>query len=349
MRNTSRQNFTHQYFKTWATPLVFLGFALLLTGCGSSEASTTPEEIAAMQQLADREADLVERERAAAQREAAITEHALEITERLESLEQRQQELEGLNSDLTSRSSGLSQREAEVARHEASLNDHRSRLAAEQQALAEARTAAAKQAEEHEAARRAEAARRDPPPVYTEVSLAADTLLDIEFLTTVSSASNRVGDTFRTRLTNDLIGEGGRMVVPAGTELVGQVTQAVPLKRVGGQAELGLQFGELQLPWGRTVEVNASFHDAGRNQSRRSKKVIGGAAAGGAILGRILDDDDRGRGTVLGAILGAAIGTAAASNRPGDEIEIPGGTIVTLELDEPVTVTVPWKSKFSAP
>lgn len=343
------QAINRQHIKTWATPLAVLGITLALTGCGSTDASTSPQEFAAMQQLAEREAELAERERAAAQREAAITEHALEITERLESLEQRQQELEQLNGNLTSQSSSLARREAELARHEASVSESRSQLAADRQALAATRAAELKQAEERESARLAEAARRNPPPVYTEVSLAADTLLDVEFLTTVSSVSSRIGDTFRTRLTKDLIADDGRLIVPAGTELVGQVTQAVPLKRVGGQAELGLQFGELQLPWGRTVELNASFFDAGRNESLRSKKVIGGAAAGGAILGRILDDDDRGRGTVLGAILGAAIGTAAASNRPGDEVEIPGGTVVTLELDEPVTVAVPWKSQFNAP
>ncbi|MEM7582674.1 MAG: hypothetical protein AAF560_04790 [Acidobacteriota bacterium] len=336
-------------WKSLATLLAVLALFVLSTGCGSSEAQANPEDIAAMQRLADREAEIAERERAAAQREAAITEHALEITERLERLEQRQAELEQLNADLASRSAGLTRRESDVARREAELGTSTAQLTQDREALAESRATAERQAEEREAARRAEAARRNPPAVYTEVSLQADTLLDVELLTTVSSASSHVGDTFRTRLIEDLVADGGRLVVPAGTELVGQVTQAVPLKRVGGQAQLGLQFGELMLPWGRTVEINASFFDAGRNQSRRSKKVIGGAAAGGAVLGRILDDDDRGRGTVLGAILGAAIGTAAAANRPGDEIEIPGGTVVTLRLDEPVTVAVPWKSRFSAP
>ncbi len=162
----------------------------------------------------------------------------------------------------------------------------------------------------------------------------------------MSSASSRAGDTFLPRVTHDVHAAGGRLVVPAGTELEGVVTEAVPLKRVGGQARLGLAFGELHLPWGKSSQIQASLYDAGRNESRRDKKIIGGAAAAGAILGAIIDDGDA-EGTILGAILGAGAGTAAAANKRRDEVEIPGGTVVTLRLDEPARVMVPWKSRFS--
>ncbi|MEM7350770.1 MAG: hypothetical protein AAF657_08190 [Acidobacteriota bacterium] len=334
----------------WTLALALLMAGLGLSACGSTEASQADGEIAA--QLANREAAVAEREATVALRETALNDHDTEIESRLQALEAREQELAQREAALASRQGELATRQAELASRQAALAKSRSDLDRQRSALAdsETRLAADRAAVDLEAERQAEVKRRQPPPeVYAEIDLEASTLIDVEFLTTVSSATSRPGDSFRTRLTADLHAGDGRLVVPAGTELTGIVTEAVPLKRVGGQAELGLRFGELQLPWGRPVEINASFYDAGRNESRRDKKVIGRAAAGGAILGAIIDDDDRGRGTVLGAILGAAAGTAASANRPKDEVEIPGGTVVTLELDEPVSVQVPWKSRYAAP
>ncbi len=334
-----------QQLRRRAVPFALLLAALAMNGCTGpdTEAATATSEI--LEQVATREARVAEREQEIAGRETALAEQGLELAARLESLTEREEDLESRAATLEDRAAGLDRRAAEANQQAAALGEIESRLAADQKRVAETRAAA-----ERETERQRQAARRDPPAVFTEIELTAETRLEVEFLTSVSSASNRVGDTFRTRLTNDLYAGDGRLVVPAGTELQGVVTEAVPLaKRVGGQAALGLRFGELQLPWGRSVEVNASFYDSGRDQTRRGKKVIGGAAAGGAVLGAILDDDDRGRGTLIGAILGAAAGTAAAANRPRDEVEIPGGTVVSLELDEPAMVMVPWKSSHAAP
>ena len=46
---------------------------------------------------------------------------------------------------------------------------------------------------------------------------------------------------------------------------------------------------------------------------------------------------DRGRGTVIGAIIGAAAGAVLAS-RNGEEVVIPEGTRIDLELDGEVEV-----------
>ncbi len=332
-------NTTLKKIQRVAAPLA-LAAGLFLNGCGGPEVEAT--QAAAAEQLAAREAALAERERAFAERQAALAEQGREISGHLEALAEREQELDRRLAELGARSDTLATRQAALARREAAFEESQTKLAAERQALAESRTAV-----EREAARQAEAAQRQPPPeVYTEVALAPRTVFEVEFLSTVSSASSRVGDTFTTRLTRDVVASDGRLAVPAGTVLTGVVTEAVPVKRVGGQALLGLEFGQLHLPWGRTVELDASFYDAGRNEGRRDKKIIGGGAAAGAVLGAIIDSKE-GRGALLGAILGAAAGTAAAANRPGDQVEIPGGTVLTLALDAPVTVAIPWKSRYS--
>lgn len=132
----------------------------------------------------------------------------------------------------------------------------------------------------------------------------------------------------------------GIAVIPAGSVVVGSVTEAVPLKKIGGQAKLALEFNKLELTSGRSAPIDASFAEQGKSETGKDAATIGGAAAGGALLGRILSKNDKTKGTVLGAIVGAAAGTAVASKTKGQEVEIPAGTVITLKLDQAAQITV---------
>ncbi len=178
---------------------------------------------------------------------------------------------------------------------------------------------------------------REELPRTTAVTVPAGTHLDVEFTRTLASNTSSPGDSFRVRVNDDVI-EDGVVAIPRGSEILGEVTDAVPLKRVGGQARLALKFTDLVLPSGKTVPIDASFIQEGRNETHRDAATIGGATAGGAILGRILSKGSRSRGSVLGAIIGAAAGTAIASKTPGEEVIIPEGSVVSLRLDDAVRV-----------
>ena len=176
-------------------------------------------------------------------------------------------------------------------------------------------------------------------PRTAAVTVPAGTQIDVEFTRRLASNTSSPGDSFRARVNQDLI-QDGVVAIPAGSEILGEVTDAVPLKRVGGQARLALKFTDLVLPSGKTVPIDASFVQEGRNETRRDAATIGGVAAGGAVLGRILSKGNRSRGSVLGAIIGAAAGTAIASKTPGEEVIIPEGSVVSLRLDDSVRVRV---------
>ncbi|MFL6293653.1 MAG: hypothetical protein ACJ759_22395 [Thermoanaerobaculia bacterium] len=176
---------------------------------------------------------------------------------------------------------------------------------------------------------------RRPAPLV--VNVPAGTVLEVEFLESVSSQTAEPGDIFRVRVASDVSSDGA-VGIPAGSEIVGVVTEAVPLRKVGGQAKLGLKFTDLVLPSGKTVPIQASFASQGRSETRKDAATIGGAAAGGAILGRVLSRKDRSRGAVIGAIIGAAAGAAIASKTPGEEVTIERGTKVDLKLDDEVEV-----------
>lgn len=177
------------------------------------------------------------------------------------------------------------------------------------------------------------------PPRMTTVTVPAGTVLDVEFTQTVASNTSAAGDSFRARVAQDVTEDGG-VVIPAGSEILGQVTEAVPTRKVGGQAKLALRFTDLVLPSGATVPIDASFVQQGRSETGRDAARIGGGAAAGAILGRVLGKGNRSKGAVIGAIIGAAAGTAIASKTPGEEVVIPAGTAVSLKLDNSVEVRV---------
>ncbi len=175
-----------------------------------------------------------------------------------------------------------------------------------------------------------------PGRTYT---LPAGTRFDAELLAGLSSATSVAGDPVRARLRQPLVVDGTE-VVPAGSEVVGEVTEAVPLARVGGQARLVLDFRRLEPRGSAPVAIDAELATKGENETARDAATIGGAAVGGAVLGRVLNRDHKGKGTLIGAIVGAAAGTVIASKSAGQEVVLPQGARLQLVLDQPVEVEV---------
>jgi type IV secretory pathway VirB10-like protein len=176
-------------------------------------------------------------------------------------------------------------------------------------------------------------------PLVTEVTVPAGTRFDVEITSTLASNTTAPGETFRVRVAEDVM-EDGEVAIPAGSEILGEVVEAVSPRRIGGQAKLELRFTDLVLPSGATVPIEASFVQQGRSETGRDAATIGGGAAAGAILGRVLKKGDRSKGSVIGAIIGAAAGAVIASRTPGEEVVIPRGTVMGVRLDDSVRVRV---------
>jgi hypothetical protein len=170
---------------------------------------------------------------------------------------------------------------------------------------------------------------QSPPPTVV-VDLSAGTQLEVELLNNVSSGTSQAGDPVSGRLISAVYADG-KLVAPAGAEVEGVITAAVPLKKFGGQPSVSIMFESLTVDDGSRVPVLASHTAAGKKQAGRDTAKIGGSAAVGAVIGHQVDDDN---GTEIGALLGGAIGTAAAA-KTGKELELPAGTpiIVVLEFD----------------
>lgn len=170
------------------------------------------------------------------------------------------------------------------------------------------------------------------------VTVPASTGIEVEFLTGLSSEQALVGDPVETFVINDLMQEG-RVAIPAGSIVAGQVVEVQPAKKIGGRARLVLDFDTLRLASGDELAIRSSIEYEGKKQAGKDAATIGGSAAGGAILGRVLGGDDKDKGTVLGAVVGAAIGTAVAAKNKTDPVSIEAGQITELLLYEPVALT----------
>jgi hypothetical protein len=173
-----------------------------------------------------------------------------------------------------------------------------------------------------------------PQPVPLTV-LAGETI-DIEFRQTLSSHTSQVGQPFKVRVTRP-VQVGGKVAIPAGASVHGEVIEAEPAKKIGGRARLTLDFKYLTLGSGVTYPLEAVFSQAGKSQTGKDAAIIGGATLGGAVLGKQVGGDT---GTIIGAVAGGIGGAFAAKKTKGKPVEIPAGTVMILELTQPVTIDV---------
>ncbi len=179
----------------------------------------------------------------------------------------------------------------------------------------------------------------EPPveaPRTVEVSVPAGRVLNVQLTRRLASNTSKAGDVFRVRVAHD-VRVDGVVAIPRGSEIVGVVTDAAPLPRIGGQARLTLKLTDLVLPSGTTVPIHASLVQEGPNQTGRDAATIGGGAVGGAILGNIFGKGG-GKASVVGAIMGAIAGAAVASRTGKEEVVIPEGAVLGVKLDDALAV-----------
>ena len=167
----------------------------------------------------------------------------------------------------------------------------------------------------------------------------AGTRVTLELVDGVSSAGNHPGDAVTARVVGDIVLDGAP-VVPAGSTVTGRVTQARGLKKIGGRALLRLEFTAVDTPTG-TAPIQAAWTRLGKSETKKDAAIIGGSAAGGALLGRAIDGNHDAKGTLIGGIVGGAAGTAIAAGTKGQEIVLPSGSQVIVHLQAPTTVKVP--------
>jgi Glycine zipper 2TM domain len=231
--------------------------------------------------------------------------------------------------------SATAAREAELALQRSELKARELELAEREAKLEKDKAAAAKSAARPAPAPAKPAAVAKPAP--KTVTVPGGTELRFALASDVSTKSAKVGDTFRARLTSDVVIDG-HVAVPAGTIVVGQVTNVVSgSDKIGAVPAIGLHFNNLEYSGGRTLPISADFTSTGKSEKGQdTAKIVGGAAAG-AILGH--QTNNKSSGSIIGGLIGAGAGTLAAK-KTGSEVKLPAGTEIAVVLGAPVKVQV---------
>lgn len=153
----------------------------------------------------------------------------------------------------------------------------------------------------------------------------------------------------------------GKVIVPAGSWVSGEVTESKRPGRVKGRAELMVRLNTLILPNAYMVSLVASPGNAGTGGNEttdREGKVTGDTdkgtdvgtiaktTAAGAGIGAIAGQSAKGAG--IGAGVGAAVGLATVLLTRGPEAELPRGTTLDAILDHPVMLDAD-KVQFTNP
>lgn len=183
---------------------------------------------------------------------------------------------------------------------------------------------------------RAAAPAREPEPEFREVTLPSGTTLRLDLKSAVASDTSAVEDSVRAAL-RQAVTVDGQTVLPAGTELVGSVTDAEKSGRVKGRARIAFRFHSLRHE-GERYDINTGTiaREAEATKGEDAKKIAIGAGVGAAV-GALLGGGD---GAAKGAAIGGAGGTGAVLATRGEEVRLGPGADVTTTLTAPLTVRV---------
>ena len=187
---------------------------------------------------------------------------------------------------------------------------------------------------------RAEAVRPDPlPPMRTfeDLVIPAAAVVGLQIQTPVSSERARIEDRVEARVLRDVTVEG-RTAVAAGAKAIGAVTLVDRGGKLKERAQLGVRFHTLVLADGTSLPIQTeTVLREGESPTGESARKIGGAAAGGAILGAILGGK---KGAIVGGATGAAGGTAVVVAGERNPATLPVGAVITVRLSAPLAVEV---------
>ncbi len=175
-------------------------------------------------------------------------------------------------------------------------------------------------------------------PAYRDITVPAGTTLAIDLGTAVASDSSHVEDSVRGTLRRG-IRINGVEAIPAGTTVLGYVTEATRSGRVKGRARIAFRFTQLDLPGaGERVAIRTGTIAREAKATKKDDAVkIGAGAAAGTVIGAIVGGGD---GAAKGAAIGGGAGTGVVLATRGKEVRLVPGTDLSVKLQQPVTVRV---------
>jgi len=168
-------------------------------------------------------------------------------------------------------------------------------------------------------------------------SLTAGTTLTAATNAEIRSNKNKVGDTVTATIANDVKDGSGRVVIPAGSEVVLKVTAIHESENKSDKTgtltvqPTSVMIGGQSYPLAASIEgVTTELQGRATGAGDIAKPAAG--AAVGAVVGRVLGGSSK--GAIIGGVLGGAVGAQRAVETKDRDVVLPKGTTVTLSLTE---------------
>lgn len=179
------------------------------------------------------------------------------------------------------------------------------------------------------------AAPPQPTTVEVQLSAPAGTAFNVVLGAPISSGTATVGQAVSGTVASAVRSADGEVIIPAGAQVKGQVTQAKSSGRVKGRAELAMAFTSVETVNGwRDIDAPMATVQAEGTKKQDAAKIGIGAAAG-AVLGEVIGGD-----AAKGAVIGGAAGTGLVLATKGKEVELAAGSEVGVALAAPLAVTI---------
>jgi hypothetical protein len=174
-----------------------------------------------------------------------------------------------------------------------------------------------------------------PPPPVQKVTIPDGTQLAVRLVEALDSGRNHGGDVFHGTLAQPIV-VGDKVVIPANSDVTGQVTDAKDAGHFSGNSSLALKLTTLTVN-GKTYQISTEeFSQQGKGRGKNTAAKVGGGAAVGALIGGLIGG---GKGAAIGAGVGAGGGTAAQGVTKGQQVTLASESIVNFKLSDSLTVT----------
>lgn len=161
------------------------------------------------------------------------------------------------------------------------------------------------------------------------------TTMKVRLSETLNSDRHGTGSGFTATVTDPVYGEEGETLIPAGSVVRGKILtfQEEPPR-------LQLEFTDIDVR-GETHSLQASlveFEPTKKSEMKDEGKKIAGGATAGAIVGGLAGGDIE--DAAIGAVAGAAAGTGVALLTKDSYAFVPAGSILQLELQQALPVSL---------
>lgn len=153
-------------------------------------------------------------------------------------------------------------------------------------------------------------------PQVEEVVIPAGTLVSIRFLSTLSSKSNKTGETFNFQISENIFLDN-RLIIPVNSEGVGEITKAKKATLLSRPGKLEIEFKSFSALDGTSLSLIL-----GEEAEEENKRLY--VAIGAGILGLII------LSSPIGLVFGALV--------PGKNVTIEEGTEMFLQVKNDTTV-----------